>query len=54
MSNFVFCLYIDSKNRLLVGTSLGLNYLELDDLKDFTPEDITFSEVKERVLRPII
>ena len=48
LSNFVFCLYIDSKNRLLVGTSLGLNYLELDDLKDFTPEDITFSEVKER------
>lgn len=47
-SNFVFFLFIDSKNRLFVGTSLGLNYVDLNQLGDDIPTDIPFSEVKEK------
>ncbi|MRX65327.1 hybrid sensor histidine kinase/response regulator transcription factor [Maribacter luteus] len=47
-SNFVFFLFIDSKNRLLVGTSLGLNYIDLNLYEDKIPEDIVFSEIKEK------
>ncbi|CDF78701.1 two-component system sensor histidine kinase [Formosa agariphila KMM 3901] len=45
LSNFVFSLHIDSQNRLLVGTSLGLNYINLDEIGPGIPEYITFYEV---------
>ncbi|WP_199269614.1 two-component regulator propeller domain-containing protein [Formosa sp. L2A11] len=45
LSNFVFSLFIDSKNRLLVGTSLGLNYVNLGSLGKSIPETIKFGEV---------
>ncbi|MDO7171565.1 two-component regulator propeller domain-containing protein [Mariniflexile sp. AS56] len=45
LSNFVFSLFIDSKERLLVGTSLGLNYINLKDLRKEFPEEIKFNDV---------
>ncbi|PKA96740.1 signal transduction histidine kinase [Flavobacteriaceae bacterium MAR_2009_75] len=44
-SNFVFFIYIDRKNRLLVGTSLGLNYIDLDQLENRIPKYLDFAEV---------
>ena len=46
-SNFVFYLFIDSRQRLLVGTSLGLNYADLETVQKLSEESpITFSEIK--------
>tara|TARA_R110001583_G_scaffold51130_2_gene159491 strand:- start:99881 stop:104086 length:4206 start_codon:yes stop_codon:yes gene_type:complete len=45
-SNFVFFLFVDSRNRLFVGTSLGLNYLDLNQLESRIPEALTFKEIK--------
>ncbi|WP_372757397.1 two-component regulator propeller domain-containing protein [Mariniflexile sp.] len=45
LSNFVFSLFIDSKERLLVGTSLGLNYINLKELNGKIPSEIKFNEV---------
>lgn len=46
-SNFVFYLFIDSQQRLLVGTSLGLNYVDLNTVHGLSEESpIPFSEVK--------
>ena len=46
-SNFVFYLFIDSRQRLLVGTSLGLNYVDMNSLDGLSAESpIAFSEVK--------
>lgn len=47
-SNMLFYLFIDSKDRLFVGTSLGLNYVDLNQLDAFIPDDIPFSEIKEK------
>lgn len=47
-SNFIFFLFIDSKNRLFVGTSLGLNYVDLNQLENTIPEDIPFLEIQEK------
>ncbi|KQC29943.1 hybrid sensor histidine kinase/response regulator transcription factor [Flagellimonas eckloniae] len=47
-SNMLFYLFIDSKNRLFVGTSLGLNFVDLNQLPEFIPKDIPFSEIKEK------
>lgn len=47
ISDFVLSLFVDSKNRLLVGTSLGLNVVDLNTLDEFIPEDIQFLEIKE-------
>ncbi|QWX85671.1 response regulator [Cellulophaga sp. HaHaR_3_176] len=46
LSNFVFSLFIDSKERLLVGTSLGLNYINLKALKNKVPEKLNFIDVE--------
>ncbi|WP_289058356.1 two-component regulator propeller domain-containing protein [uncultured Flavobacterium sp.] len=48
LSNFVFSLFVDSKNRLWVGTSLGLCYVNLNDLKQRIPSEINFEEIKIR------
>ncbi len=45
VSNDIICVFIDSKNRLLVGTSLGLNYLNLNTINTYIPEKISFSQV---------
>ncbi|ANW95345.1 hybrid sensor histidine kinase/response regulator [Wenyingzhuangia fucanilytica] len=45
LSNFVFSLKVDSKKRLLIGTSLGLNYVNLEDIKEHVPEQLVFNEV---------
>ncbi|CAH8281522.1 two component regulator with propeller domain [Mariniflexile fucanivorans] len=45
LSNFVFSLFIDSKQRLLVGTSLGLNYINPNELKNEFPKEIKFNDV---------
>lgn len=46
-SNFVFFLFVDSRNRLLIGTSLGLNYIDLNQLENRIPETLTFKEIKK-------
>ncbi|MDW5290266.1 two-component regulator propeller domain-containing protein [Formosa sp. PL04] len=45
LSNFIPSLIIDSKNRLLLGTALGLNYVNLDSLSQRIPEKIDFKSV---------
>ncbi|MBP0903883.1 two-component regulator propeller domain-containing protein [Mariniflexile gromovii] len=45
LSNFVFSLFIDSKERLLVGTTLGLNYINLNELKSEFPSEIQFNDI---------
>ncbi|MDN3663834.1 two-component regulator propeller domain-containing protein [Algibacter miyuki] len=47
-SNNIFTVFIDSKNRLLIGTNLGLNVLDLNTLTEFIPKTLDFSEVKEK------
>ncbi|WP_159020553.1 hybrid sensor histidine kinase/response regulator transcription factor [Algibacter sp. L3A6] len=47
-SNNIFTLFIDSKNRLLIGTNLGLNVLDLNALNEFIPKRLDVSEVKEK------
>ena len=51
LSNFVFSVYIDSHNRLFVGTSLGLNFVQLDELSEFIPEEIHFKTIKVAMLQ---
>jgi len=48
ISDFVFCLFIDSKNRLLLGTSLGLNVTDLNKLDGYIPNEIEFSEINAK------
>ena len=50
-SSFVFSLFIDSKNRLLVGTTLGLNFVDLTTLNDLFPKEIDFLEIKEKGIK---
>lgn len=47
ISNFIFSLFIDSKNRLFIGTSKGLNVINLDTLKEDIPKTIRFLEIDE-------
>ncbi len=50
-SDFIFSLFIDSGNRLFIGTSGGLNYVELDSLDDYIPSEIKFKEVPHDNIR---
>lgn len=50
VSNSVICTFIDSKNRLFIGTSLGLNYVELDKLNAYIPKDISFKLIEDKNL----
>ena len=50
VSNSIISTLIDSKNRLFVGTVLGLNVVELDKLEDYIPDDIDFKHVKVKGL----
>lgn len=46
LSNSIFFMFIDSSKRLLVGTSLGLNYVNLNELEGgIVPEKINFNNV---------
>lgn len=49
LSNSVLCMFIDSKNLLYIGTSLGLNVVDLNIIEEQLPGDIDFEtvEVKE-------
>ncbi|WP_276166027.1 hybrid sensor histidine kinase/response regulator transcription factor [Zobellia alginiliquefaciens] len=47
-SNIILYLFVDSKERLLIGTTLGLNVVELNNLKEFAPEEIDFGRVNEK------
>ncbi|SHJ04492.1 hybrid sensor histidine kinase/response regulator transcription factor [Pseudozobellia thermophila] len=47
-SNIVLYLYVDSQKRLLIGTTLGLNVVELDQLQEFAPKEIDFKRVNEK------
>ncbi|WP_373942922.1 triple tyrosine motif-containing protein [Polaribacter sejongensis] len=51
VSNDILYLFIDSNNRLLIGTTLGLNVVDLNTLEDFIPKNIEFTEVKENGVR---
>ena len=51
VSNDILYLFIDSNNRLLVGTTLGLNVVDLNTLEDFIPKNIEFTEIKENGVR---
>lgn len=45
LSDFVPSLFIDSKNRLLVGTGLGLNYVSLGSMGQQIPDKLHFVDV---------
>ena len=45
-SNNVLCTFIDSDNRLFIGTSLGLNVVDLNTLDAFIPKKIDFIEIE--------
>ncbi|WP_289039973.1 two-component regulator propeller domain-containing protein [uncultured Zobellia sp.] len=47
-SNIILYLYVDSQKRLLIGTTLGLNVVQLDKLQEFAPEEINFERVHEK------
>lgn len=53
VSNLVFSIYIDSKNRLLLGTSLGLSIVYLNKLDDYIPNTIEFKELEEKAIQGI-
>ncbi|MDT0684748.1 hybrid sensor histidine kinase/response regulator transcription factor [Autumnicola psychrophila] len=46
ISDFVFSLFIDSKDRLFVGTAQGLQYVNLNSLKEYIPDKILFHEIE--------
>uniref|UniRef100_UPI00356506FE response regulator n=1 Tax=Lutibacter sp. TaxID=1925666 RepID=UPI00356506FE len=48
ISNSVICTFIDSKNRLFIGTSLGVSVVELNKFKEYIPNDIDFINIKEK------
>lgn len=48
--NFVYSMFIDSKNRLLIGTSLGLNWLDLNKVGKLQTQQLSFNEVKAPLL----
>lgn len=50
ISNSVICTFIDSKNRLHIGTSLGLSVVELNKLEEYIPKDIEFINIKGKKL----
>ncbi|MCB4798825.1 hybrid sensor histidine kinase/response regulator transcription factor [Neotamlana laminarinivorans] len=53
ISNAVLCSFIDSKNRLFIGTSLGLNVINLNAFKSYIPERLNFDLVKGNGLEGI-
>lgn len=53
ISNFVFSVFIDSQNRLLVGTSLGLNVVELNDLKSYVLSALPVKRISESQIKGI-
>ncbi|CAH8283515.1 two component regulator with propeller domain [Mariniflexile fucanivorans] len=50
-SNFIFSLFVDSKNRLFIGTTQGLNFVDLNKLKEFIPKEIHFQEIEEKGIK---
>lgn len=46
-SNFIFSLFIDSKNRLFIGTSEGVCWIELSDLGHEVSEDLSIHQVHD-------
>ncbi|XMO85325.1 two-component regulator propeller domain-containing protein [Algibacter sp. AS12] len=53
LSNSVLCMFTDSNERLFIGTSLGLNYVNLNNLEDYIPKSINFNQVKAKALEGV-
>jgi signal transduction histidine kinase/ligand-binding sensor domain-containing protein/DNA-binding NarL/FixJ family response regulator len=53
LSNNVICVFVDSKNRLFFGTSLGVNYVDLNKLNEFIPEELEFEKLEGKSTKGI-
>jgi signal transduction histidine kinase/ligand-binding sensor domain-containing protein/AraC-like DNA-binding protein/ActR/RegA family two-component response regulator len=50
VSNSIISMFIDSKDRLFIGTLLGLNVVDLKNINEYIPDEIDFKHVKVKGL----